>query len=214
MNFLRSLASLNMKKYRFHAQPVNIVLVVILILLFMVEVPHEIHTLVTSIPMRIVYVLATIAVVSNYGVVSGMLVALLFIVLLTDVRMEGMTNNNTTNSKDPVKDALDKVHAKSIEKPLPPPSSATSETRDTTPIETAVADKNEQGTISQIDKDRAMKLSSHMNSKDDSIVEQMKKEKEIEKSQTNQTKEGFTPMASMTSYGGSYGGSSLSGSMV
>lgn len=193
-----------MKKYRFHAQPVNIVLVVILILLFMVEVPHDIHTLVTSIPMRIVYVLATIAIVSNYGVVSGMLVALVFIVLLTDVRMEGMTNNDTTNSKDPVKDALDKARVKSVEKPLPPPGSTPPETNDTTPIETVVANANEQGTTSQIDKDRAMKLSSHMNSKDDSILHQMKKEKEIEKTQP---KEGFTPMTS------SYGGNSLSGTM-
>lgn len=194
-----------MKKYRFHAQPVNIVLVVILILLFMVEVPHDIHTLVTSIPMRIVSILATIAIVSNYGVVSGMLVALVFIVLLTDVRMEGMTNKDTTNKKDPVKDALDKVQAKSTQKPLPPPgSTSTSKTNDTTPIETVVANANEQGTTSQIDKDRAMKLSSHMNSKDDSILHQMKKEKEIEKTQP---KEGFTPMTS------TYGGNSLSGTM-
>lgn len=192
-----------MKKYRFHAQPVNIVFVVILILLLMVDVPHEIHTLVTSIPMRIVYVLATIAIVSNYGVVSGMLVALVFIILLTDVQVEGMTND-TTNTKDPVKDALDKVRVKSVDKPLPPPSSTTPETNDTTPIETVVADANEQGTTSQIDKDRAMKLSSHMNSKDDSILHQMKKEKEIEKTQP---KEGFTPMTS------SYGGNSLSGTM-
>jgi len=204
MNLLRSLASSNTKKQL--SQPVNIGIVVLLVLLLIFRIPRDIHRVVTSVPIRIVWVLGILFMFSNYGVVSALLTALLLIVLLTDVQLEGMTNKETNDtkeaSKDPVHDAMEKVKDKSAKKDIPPPKK-----EDKTPIETAVADANEQGTLSQVDKDRAMKLSSHVNSKDESIVEQMKKEKEQEKTEKD-SKEGFAPM-SFTNSSSSLKGSSF-----
>lgn len=208
MNFLRSLASLNTKKQI--TQPVTIGLVLFLVGLLMFRIPRDIHCVVTSIPMRVVWVIVIITMLSNYGVVSGLLTALIMIVLLTDVHVEAMTDkkddkDNTTNSKDPVHDALEKVKSKTADKNLPLPK--TNDNVTDTNIETAVANANEQGTLSQMDKDRAIKLSSHVNSNDESIVDQMKKEKEIEKSQPD--KEGFAPMGTMNFNTGSLMGSTF-----
>lgn len=216
MSVFRSLASLKSLNGTFKGQfknhPVNWVLVGALLVLLMVRLPYEVHTLATSVPMRIVWVVSAIAILSSYGWIAGILFALLFIVLLTDVHIEGMTNNDSTqkdisgssNTHDPVHDALEKVKTKSASSSSLPPPSTSSEKE--TPIETKVADANEQGTMSQTDKDRAMKISSHINSKDDSIVSQMKKEKEIAKAHPDA--EGFTPMISFRG-GGTLAGSSF-----
>lgn len=196
---LASLSSLN-------ATPSNMVhaiLIVLLVVLLTVKIPFDLHQMLTSIPSRIVWTIATMVVITNYGIPAGVLSALIMIVLLTDVSIEGMTGKQSNaSSKDPVGDALDKVKQNATKNPLPPPTKNTATSAKNVddnendnkdePIETKVANANQVGQMSLVDQDHAMKLSALVNSKSDSVEEQVKQMNK-ERKQVEQTPvtEGF-----------------------
>lgn len=228
-NLLRSVRS-NSLRSSIKMTPTNIALLVGLAGLLMVRLPFDIHQTVTSIPARLVWVLGTVWLVQSHGIMAGVLSALIFIVVLTDVHIEGMTSKeqdadassaqaDSTNTKDPVHDALQKVKAHSASS-LPPSSSSVKQTShdnstneeddaNRESLESNVANNNQQGTMAQQDNDRAMKISSIVNSKDESVVHQMKKEREQEQQQQSQNgqngqKEGFGVMEVGNAFGSAF----------
>lgn len=184
MSLLRS------KKF-YQSNWVSLVLGGLLASLLVMKLPYDLHTTMTSVPARIVWTVFTAWLISTHGLTAGILSALVMIVLLTDTHVEGMENNKA--STDPVSNAIEKGKQHSVQNmDLPPPSKKQpkEEEEKDEPIETKVANANKVGQLSLVDQDHAMKVSAIHNSRDTSVVDQMKKERETEQT----SKEGFEPI--------------------
>lgn len=173
--FLRSLET---KHTWFH-----ILIVLAILMILSVGIRRDVYEFVNSGIGRILMIVAIYAVICSYGVVAGILSAVAVVAVLMTPSREGMDNkddnekNNDKEHKDNDNDNDDKDNEEND-------TEDNNEEKDDTEdndIETMTAKNNQQGTQSQLDMDRGMKMSSHKNSQNqEETIEQMKKEKEKE----------------------------------
>jgi hypothetical protein len=140
-----------------------------------VGIRQDVYEFVNSGFGRVLMIIAIYAIIRSYGVVAGVLSAVAVVAILMSPSREGMETKDDDSKEDDSKDDTDD---ESDEK-----DDTDNESDD---IETKTANDNQQGTQSQLDMDRGMKMASHKNSQNqEETVEQMKKEKQ---------KEGFSNM--------------------
>lgn len=204
MNTL-SLKSLDTKHTHIH-----FILGAILLVLLSIKLDSQLYQWAHSVPGRILLIIGVYWLLHTYGILSGVLGALVMIVILMNRRSEGLENKSTSeknkdskkskNSKDSkksnnvVNDAVKEVNESFESK-----NENEDEQSQSQPIESSVAQQNDTGTVSQIDRDRAMKMSSLVNSNDDKTIEQMKAERqtEQEKEKSSSKQETFLNMGTL-----------------
>jgi FtsZ-interacting cell division protein ZipA len=150
-----------------------------------VGIRQDVYEFVNSGFGRVLMIIAIYAIIRSYGVVAGVLSAVAVVAILMSPSREGMETKDDDSKEDDSKDDTDD---ESDEKDDTDNESDEKDDTDneSDDIETKTANDNQQGTQSQLDMDRGMKMASHKNSQNqEETVEQMKKEKQ---------KEGFSNM--------------------
>jgi len=176
----KSLRSLETKHTWFH-----ILIVLAILMILSVGIRQDVYEFVNSGFGRVLMIIAIYAIIRSYGVVAGVLSAVAVVAILMSPSREGMETKDDDSKEDDSKDDTDD---ESDEKDDTDNESDEKDDTDneSDDIETKTANDNQQGTQSQLDMDRGMKMASHKNSQNqEETVEQMKKEKQ---------KEGFSNM--------------------
>lgn len=179
----KSLRSLETKHTWFH-----ILVVLAILMILSVGIRQDVYEFVNSGVGRVLMIAAIYMVIRSYGVVAGVLSAVAVVAVLMSPMREGMETKDDDSKEDDSKDDTDNEGDEKDNADGDGDGKDDTETDDTDTgdIETKTANDNQQGTQSQLDMDRGMKMASHKNSQNqEETVEQMKNEKQ---------KEGFSNM--------------------
>lgn len=178
----KSLRSLETKHTWFH-----ILIVLAILMILSVGIRRDVYEFVNSGLGRVLMIVAIYGVIRSYGVIAGILSAVAVVAVLMSPSREGMETKDDDSKKDDSKDDTDDEKDDTDDDSKNDDTDTdTEDDEDDDDIETKTANDNQQGTQSQLDMDRGMKMASHKNSQNqEETVEQMKKEKQ---------KEGFSNM--------------------